>query len=88
MLAVLSISAFVSAAPVADASSAAAPDLEAFTQFCKDLGRPKPVFENGCYFSDRMGVKCDDKGKLIELYFNLTQRFVEQSIEICSRIDW
>ena len=88
MLALFSFSAFVSAAPVADASSAAAPDLEAFTQFCKKLGRPEPVFKYGCYVSKPMGVKCDDKGKLIGLYFNLTQGVVEQSIDICSRIDW
>jgi hypothetical protein len=71
------LAAFVSAAPVGDdvrvrAKAPTAPDLEALTRFCKDIGRPRPTFENGCYKvtglrPDRIRIGCDKQGRLIKL---------------------
>ncbi len=68
----LSLSAFVSAAPVSDGL---APDLDALTRFCEEIGSPPPTFENGCYKVNpgledplRFKMGCDDGGRLINLH--------------------
>jgi hypothetical protein len=65
----LSLSAFVSAAPVGDGL---APDLDALTRFCEEIGSPPPTFKNGCYKVNipsplRFEMGCDDGGRLIKL---------------------
>jgi hypothetical protein len=70
LLPLLSLSVLVAAAPVDDAFAPPAPDLEALTLFCKDIGKQRPTFENGCYSltglsGERIG--CDKRGRLIKL---------------------
>jgi hypothetical protein len=65
MLAVLVLPS-LNAAPMPPAT--AAPDLEAITQFCQDLGASPPVFENGCYTVSFGSTKCNDQAMLIKLH--------------------
>jgi len=64
----LSLTAFVSAAPVGDDLAKPAPDLEALTRFCEEIGSPPPTFENGCYSVTGLSeIGCDNRGRLIKL---------------------
>jgi hypothetical protein len=81
----LSLSAIVSAAPVGEELAPPAPDLEALTLFCKDIGRTRPTFESGCYTVTGLSgqqIGCDKRGRLIKLDLNgeLWMPTVPQSI--------
>ncbi len=78
----LSLSAIVSAAPVGEDLAPSAPDLEALTLFCKDIGRTRPTFETGCYTvtglsGQQIGCKADQI------------RFKWRAMDAdCSSVDW